>query len=502
MGIFSRRRDGATGIASSNTSSSMSNANGRSGAKSRNERGGGIDDDDGGVHVEQRDDVKGEKETMKKVKEDEDGNLHAGGDAKIRDVHRDSMLPSTSTSILPLRGKLHRRVVAAVAMFTCFLGVLYAGHEYVAAGVVLLQFRLFHELVRVGYAEMKETRRGRSEVPLFRTTQWAWFGVALMLSYRLDILKNTSSTLEFVTGAGLNRAGQLLVNAARKYYAVVTFVMYVLTFCATILLMRKDLYRYQIRVLSFTFLALALVVLQLKVAIYNVFSGMVWFLLPVMLILANDIFAYACGKTFGRKIFKNWEFLRLSPKKTWEGYLGGGIASLLVGWFFPLIIRGRRGLICSFRELQLAEREHLDLAELACRHDAIFTEQNCSLFFGAISLRCMPAQLHGLVLSIFASIVAPFGGFFASTIKRAYNIKDFDSVIPGHGGAMDRFDCQFIMALATYVHCVTFLPENGSAGLDEVLDSIRALSREQVKELHSHLGTVLAASPTHHTSLL
>ena len=68
-----------------------------------------------------------------------------------------------------------------------------------------------------------------------------------------------------------------------------------------------------------------------------------------------------------------------------------------------------------------------------------------------------PIQLHALGLSLFASVVAPFGGFFASGIKRAYGIKDFDSIIPGHGGLMDRMDCQLLMALCTWVHYNTFV---------------------------------------------
>lgn len=46
-----------------------------------------------------------------------------------------------------------------------------------------------------------------------------------------------------------------------------------------------------------------------------------------------------------------------------------------------------------------------------------------------------------MILSLFASLIAPFGGFFASGIKRALKIKDFGDVIPGHGGLIDRFDC-------------------------------------------------------------
>lgn len=43
---------------------------------------------------------------------------------------------------------------------------------------------------------------------------------------------------------------------------------------------------------------------------------------------------------------------------------------------------------------------------------------------------------------MFASIIAPFGGFFASGFKRGFKIKDFGDSIPGHGGMTDRMDCQ------------------------------------------------------------
>jgi CDP-diglyceride synthetase len=47
-------------------------------------------------------------------------------------------------------------------------------------------------------------------------------------------------------------------------------------------------------------------------------------------------------------------------------------------------------------------------------------------------------------MAFFASLVAPFGGFFASGFKRAFNIKDFGDSIPGHGGMTDRMDCQYV----------------------------------------------------------
>ena len=83
-------------------------------------------------------------------------------------------------------------------------------------------------------------------------------------------------------------------------------------------------------------------------------------------------------------------------------------------------------------------------------------------------------MLHSLSLSVFASLLAPFGGFFASGFKRAFKVKvhsffvqynlslrekllqDFADVIPGHGGLVDRFDCQLLMALFANVYYFTF----------------------------------------------
>jgi phosphatidate cytidylyltransferase len=57
----------------------------------------------------------------------------------------------------------------------------------------------------------------------------------------------------------------------------------------------------------------------------------------------------------------------------------------------------------------------------------------------------MMYQLHLLIMATFASLVAPFGGFFASGFKRAFDIKDFGQSIPGHGGMTDRMDCQYVL---------------------------------------------------------
>ncbi|KAI7868182.1 cytidylyltransferase family-domain-containing protein [Spinellus fusiger] len=72
---------------------------------------------------------------------------------------------------------------------------------------------------------------------------------------------------------------------------------------------------------------------------------------------------------------------------------------------------------------------------------------------------------HAIVLALYASLAAPFGGLLASSLKRANGLKDFDQCIPGHGGVTDRVDCQLLMPAFTYFYCNYVLSNVGNATL-------------------------------------
>ena len=73
--------------------------------------------------------------------------------------------------------------------------------------------------------------------------------------------------------------------------------------------------------LAWTVVILCLIVGQLKAVAYNIFNGIFWFFFPACCIIVNDIMAYFCGITCGRR-FISRPFLSLSPNKTWEGFIG------------------------------------------------------------------------------------------------------------------------------------------------------------------------------------
>lgn len=201
-------------------------------------------------------------------------------------------------------------------------------------------------------------------------------------------------------------------------------------------------------------MALFLIVVQAHFIMNNVLEGMIWFFLPAALVITNDIFAYICGITFGRT-----QLIKLSPKKTVEGFVGAWIMTVLFGIFLTNILLRSKYFICPATDLGANIFTGLD-----CDPNPVFISRTYStphLFFlppnYTLSITTYPMQIHTFFWASFASLIAPFGGFFASGLKRTFKIKDFGDSIPGHGGMTDRMDCQFIMGLFSYIYYHTFI---------------------------------------------
>jgi len=371
--------------------------------------------------------------------------------------------------------KVLTRLKFGTPMIFAFFLLVWLGHPYMVGLVCLLQTGLFRELVNVRYKPAKERK-----VPMFRTCQWAMFAVAMVHVYGRVFVK--LGLAHSVAHRAPPFMGSIVLKSI-KYYRLVSFSAYVAVFIGFVLSLRPGLYKYQIGNAVWTVGVLMLVVWQISGTTELIFSGLVWFMLPCGLVVANDCFAYFCGQAAGKKFIKA-PFLALSPNKTWEGFIGGFLCTAVWGWYFAEWISRSQWLVCPQRNM-----DHF--ASLDCEPDSVFQVQTIpwpSEDFVVMTFICKPFQLHAAVLAIFASVVAPFGGFFASAIKRAYNIKDFDSLIPGHGGFMDRMDCQFLMLLCTNVHYRTFVQAAETLSHEDLLRIIGAMvpaSRE------AFLGKVL-----------
>eukprot|EP00558_Chaetoceros_sp_UNC1202_P006534 CAMPEP_0197247390 /NCGR_PEP_ID=MMETSP1429-20130617/29154_1 /TAXON_ID=49237 /ORGANISM="Chaetoceros sp., Strain UNC1202" /LENGTH=415 /DNA_ID=CAMNT_0042708295 /DNA_START=122 /DNA_END=1369 /DNA_ORIENTATION=+ len=144
--------------------------------------------------------------------------------------------------------------------------------------------------------------------------------------------------------------------------------------------------------------------------------GMEWVIFPALLVVVNDTMAYVFGVLMG----KNKLLPRLSPKKTVEGFIGAGVSTCAVS--IPLL----KYFAANFADGSKA-----------------------ALVMGGGEGNLVQ---HALALAVYTSLISPFGGFLASAVKRAHGAKDFGTLIPGHGGVVDRFDCQVVTAPFVYLY--------------------------------------------------
>lgn len=135
-------------------------------------------------------------------------------------------------------------------------------------------------------------------------------------------------------------------------------------------------------------------------------DGLTWspwyFLWYLFLVWGNDVFAYLTGVCFG----KHKMCPRLSPKKSWEGFVGGVVGSLAMGALAAYFLCG-----------------------------------NYVMWIG---------------LAFVVSLSSVVGDLAESMFKREAEVKDSGSIMPGHGGMLDRFDALLISAPFALVYIVIF----------------------------------------------
>lgn len=77
-----------------------------------------------------------------------------------------------------------------------------------------------------------------------------------------------------------------------------------------------------------------------------IFQGLIWGLLPVALVTINDISAYVFGMLMGRT-----PLIKISPKKTWEGFIGAFIVTVIFGFLFSGFLSQFPYLTCPTKDI-------------------------------------------------------------------------------------------------------------------------------------------------------
>lgn len=369
------------------------------------------------------------------------------------------------------------RLVTGLVLSGLLVAIILGGHIWVILAVIAMEVGMFREIIRLGQHATRE-----DPLPLWSIIGWYFFGSVLYLFYGKAVLSH------FENQSQPFMQWPILQNALR-HHSFWSFLLYVIGFVGFVMSLRKDHYSEQFSYFGRTLVALVVVVVQSHFMILNVTQGLIWFILPCALIIVNDSFAYFCGRAFGKH-----SLTPLSPKKTWEGYLGGGFFTMISAFFLSELLSRFPSLVCPIYTFQ--ECSFWTCPRLACDPlPLVFIHKTFEFtvpgLADPLSIVYRPVQLHAIALGLFASAIGPFGGFFASGVKRAFEIKDFANLFPGHGGVTDRVDCQLLMAVFTYVYVINFVQVNfvGSPDVGKVMSFVAELSvREQVELWHEILS--------------
>ncbi|SNX83588.1 related to CDS1 - CDP-diacylglycerol synthase [Melanopsichium pennsylvanicum] len=414
--------------------------------------------------------------------------------------------------------KIYERTLFTFIMIGGFIGLLLLGHPYMIVLVMVSQALVYREIValfnipgrpsvtgggrssRMSSAptsaatsevdEDEEDERiqkrleGRREELWSKSLSWYFFAVANYFLYGESIIYYFKHIV-FVDAYFIPFA---------RHHRFLSFMLYVFGFMAFVSNLKRRNLKHQFGLFCWVHMSLLLIVFSSHFIVNNILEGLIWFFVPASLVICNDVFAYICGMTFGKT-----PLIDLSPKKTVEGFVGALVITEVFAYGWATLFQRFNYMICPAVSLGMNA-----FKEISCQANPVFHWHYLSLPPAIASLASSIVghrvatlpwtafQLHALVMAAFASLVAPFGGFFASGFKRAFNIKDFGDSIPGHGGLTDRFDCQFLMGLFSYVYYSSLIREHHVTVGSVLQTVVTQLTLEDQMELFDEISRYLA----------
>jgi phosphatidate cytidylyltransferase len=211
-------------------------------------------------------------------------------------------------------------------MIAVFFISLFAGHIYIIAIVTAIQIVSFKEVIAIANVPSR-ARQLRST----KSLNWYWLATTMYFLYGESVIYYFKHIV---------LVDKVLLPLA-THHRFISFVLYVIGFVFFVASLQAGNYRFQFTNFAWTHMALYLIVVQAHFIMNNVFEGMIWFFLPAALVITNDIFAYIVGITFGRT-----QLIKLSPKKTVEGFVGAWVMTILFGMVLSNLFMRSKYFIC------------------------------------------------------------------------------------------------------------------------------------------------------------
>lgn len=342
----------------------------------------------------------------------------------------DEPKPSAAAMNPKLQNAIERTGPACIMLLLLYLLIKVTGEDGLFLIIPLMQYGMYKEstgIIEEHHNNDGGGQRGNNFGLEINIEKWWWFATAFTSTTGRFLLENYSTRIgQYDLLSFLNNKD--LVNLICFGMVAIGLVMSVVGM-ASHADASADRFRSYLGEVASSHFALIFLIGQSSLWIQTIKSfGIGWVLFPALLVIVNDTMAYVFGVLFGQhKLLP-----KLSPKKTVEGFVGAGLST--IGISIPLL-----GFFFSFIEKRSGD------------HLSVCFEKFSSVF--SINANgSANVMKHAIVMAVYTSLISPFGGFLASAVKRAHGAKDFGSLIPGHGGVVDRFDCQVVTAPFVFLY--------------------------------------------------
>lgn len=250
---------------------------------------------------------------------------------------------------------MKKRTISAIVMLLIYVPIFIIGGNIYNIGISIIAMFALKE-----FLDIKETKK---RLPLFVKVISYAFLLIFLISCVGNPIKTFNMDFRIISGLFLTFLVPTLLYHDREKYSIndAFYMMGGMFFLSLPMILLINMRSYSINLLIYLF----------------------------FITIMTDTFAYLTGMLIGRhKLIED-----ISPKKTWEGTIGGTLFGTFIGVMFYLtVINGNISLVTI------------------------------------------------ILITCFLSVLGQFGDLTFSAIKRYYGKKDFSNLIPGHGGILDRID--------------------------------------------------------------
>ena len=182
-------------------------------------------------------------------------------------------------------------------MLLGFAVILAAGQVYTALFILFLNFMVFKEI-----NSLKRNEEKQINIPLTKYINWYayfcvnFYALGVFISDKFPILGQWYRPINFLL----------------TYHHAICCMLAVGLLVGFVVSLKQGYLKYQFRLFGWIVMAMFLAIYQSWYLIHSIFEGMFFYIVPSLLIIVNDIFAYLFGYFFGKT-----QLIALSPKKTW-----------------------------------------------------------------------------------------------------------------------------------------------------------------------------------------